>query len=67
MYPLLLNAVMICRASAHACLPPSVTISDGENDADSEDVRVAKREGDLSCDFDAVMTALHSSVLIIKE
>ena len=65
MYPLLLNAVMICSASAHACLPPAVTISDGEKDADSEDVSVASREGDLSCDFDAVMTALHSSVLNI--
>ena len=51
MYPLLLKDVMICSASAHDCLPLADTTSDGENDADSDDVKDANREGDLSCEL----------------
>ena len=65
MYPLLLREVMTCNASAHDCCPLSENTSVGENDADSDDVKVARRAGDLSCDFDAVITARHNSVLNI--
>ena len=41
--------------------------SDGENDASREAVIVRRREGDLSCTFEAVINAWHKSALIKQE
>ena len=62
----MLKEVIISNASAHDCLPLSENTSEGENDAVSDDVSVASREGDLSWDFAAVTTARHNSVLNIQ-